>query len=93
MKVIIGIIIILASTVSCNIPGYSSKATLEVTNQTDEVIDSLLVQPDRQKYRYISLGPNKTARVTVDLSGLGDGAYGVTYKMGDKHKSMAFGYF
>ncbi len=87
------ILFTLPCIVSCNSSGYSASAGFEVTNQTKEVIDSILVQPDRQRYNYFSLEPGKTTKVVVKLGGLPDGAYGITYKIRGQYRNQAFGYF
>ena len=93
MKKSIFILTLLAFAISCKDAGYSPSATFEVTNQTKVRIDSILIQPDRGKSQYISLEPDATKSSTINLAGLSDGAYGVSYKIGDQHRSVAFGYF
>lgn len=65
-----------------------------VMNQSTETVDSVLVQPDRSaSKRYFTLAPGQSAEVSINISGLGDGAYGIIYKMNSVKKAFAFGYF
>ncbi len=74
--------------------GCNNKADLVVLNQSTETVDSVLVQPDRSATkRYFTLAPGQSKKVSIDISELGDGAYGIMYKMNSVKKDFSFGYF
>ena len=74
--------------------GCTNKANLTVINQSNESVDSVLVQPDKSATkRYFTLAPGESQKVSINISDLGDGAYGIVYKMKSVKKGFAFGYF
>ena len=79
---------------SCSQTVYSNEVKFTVSNHTSNLIDSILVQPDRSQGKLqFSLAPKESKEISINLSGLGDGAYGITYKIGTIHKYGVFGYF
>jgi len=89
------IILILATflpVTSCN---DWSKGKFHLTNNTDYLIDSIRIMPDRQLGKnYISLKPNETKKYTTDMSGSGtDGLYVLEYIINGDFKSKMLGYY
>ncbi len=66
-----------------------------ITNQTPFGIDSLRVLPDRNiGNNYISLKPNETKDFFTEMGNGGtDGAYQISYKIGDTIIKNHFGYY
>ncbi len=70
-------------------------AKFEITNATDETIDSIKIMPDNIKNHYIQLAPNSKAEYIIDMTGGAkvDGSYGLFYKFKNKQIIKHFGYY
>ena len=70
-------------------------AKFEITNATDETIDSIKILPDNVQNHYIQLAPNTKAEYIIDMtsSAKTDGNYGLFFKFKNKKLIKHFGYY
>ena len=89
---IIGLLIILGLS-SCD---HRIKAKFEITNNSFQRIDSLVIEPNTDKAnKYISIDPSITIKYITDMTDIvkSDGTYSLTYKMNNKIRNKIFGYY
>jgi hypothetical protein len=91
-KIKIRILLLCLTLSSCERSQYSN---FEITNSTQEKIDSLKISTGTKTIIYISLNPNETKEYKCDLSQMAkvDGDYELSYKINSVKRIKRFGYF
>ena len=76
---------------------FNSKveAVFEITNSTNQVIDSLTIQPDENENNHISLEPHSKMTFKTNMTKLPkvDGSYYLSFKGNDTLRGLNFGYY
>lgn len=77
---------------SCSL---GNEAIFEITNSTNQIIDSLTIQPDGNKHNQISIEPNSKATLKTDMTRLPkvDGGYYLSFKSKGTLRGVNFGYY
>ncbi|APG65181.1 hypothetical protein LPB136_07405 [Tenacibaculum todarodis] len=85
------LVLIFSFFVSCKF--YKENVMFEIKNNSNSVLDSLIIQPNYSNFISLKSGETKKYIVNMNKVSKGDGAYVLQYKINDERKSYAFGYF
>lgn len=70
-------------------------AKFEITNMTNDLVDSIHIFPDNTKDHFIQLQANEKSVFTTDMTGLPkvDGSYQLLFKLKNQARGKHFGYY
>jgi hypothetical protein len=77
---------------SCN---SKVEAIFEIQNSTNQIIDSLTIQPDEKKDNKIRIEPNSKVTLKTDMTKIQkvDGGYLLSFKSNNTLRILNFGYY
>lgn len=85
-------VVLIVALYSCN---TKVEAIFEITNSTNEKIDSLTIQPDDNINNFIEVNKNSKVTFKTDMkkTPIVDGSYSIYFKIAGKTRGLNFGYY